>query len=292
MAKATMSFKIIKPHIHHNATRMESKSVEILRILRSRSCKDKKDPGIAILTISSQEETEYHSNDFDWEELRQQIENDPTLTYHFQPFTRHYHQSVMSSSLDSQSWNQFHSRHSTGKFFKIFTLSAMPLDRMSTSVKCFSVLKPGLYDMTMLRFEADQRVGFREYKLADVTRSYFFSLDSTRDLFLGRQTGQAFRLDAAKQKATELEADGSDDLDFGLNILAIGKAGVGKSATINSIFGEDKTSISAFQPATGSVKEISGMVGGVPIRVFDTPGFKSSIMEQGYNKEIYKEEPA
>ncbi|GKD06480.1 translocase of chloroplast 159, chloroplastic [Tanacetum coccineum] len=74
---------------------------------------------------------------------------------------------------------------------------------------------------------------------------------------LGRQTGQAFRLDAAKQKATELEADGSDDLDFGLNILAIGKAGVGKSATINSIFGEDKTSISAFQPATSSVKEIS-----------------------------------
>ncbi|GJZ75594.1 hypothetical protein Tco_0640059 [Tanacetum coccineum] len=26
---------------------------------------------------------------------------------------------------------------------QIFTLSAMPLDRMSTSVKCFSVLKPG-----------------------------------------------------------------------------------------------------------------------------------------------------
>ncbi|GKF17119.1 hypothetical protein Tco_0062037, partial [Tanacetum coccineum] len=41
-------------------------------------------------------------------------------------------------------------------------------------------------------------------------------------------------LDAVKQKAAELEADGSDDLDFGLNILAIGKAGVGKSATINS----------------------------------------------------------
>ncbi|GJZ57693.1 translocase of chloroplast 159, chloroplastic [Tanacetum coccineum] len=154
----------------------------------------------------------------------------------------------------------------------------------------------GLYDMTMLRFEADQRVGFREYKRVDVTRSYFFSLDSTRDLFLRvgfieveleyccvksvnrrRQTGQAFRLDAAKQKAAEVEADGSDDLDFGLNILAIGKAGVGKSATINSIFGEDKTSISAFQPATGSVKEISGMVGGVPIRVFDIRVQSSTI---------------
>ncbi|KAL4568009.1 hypothetical protein LXL04_023609 [Taraxacum kok-saghyz] len=72
----------------------------------------------------------------------------------------------------------------------IFTLLAVPIDRMSMAVaECFSVLKPGgldffkdhgLYDMTMLRFEADQRVGFREYKRSDGTRSYFFSLDSTR----------------------------------------------------------------------------------------------------------------
>ncbi|GJV08800.1 ribonuclease H-like domain-containing protein [Tanacetum coccineum] len=67
-----------------------------------------------------------------------------------------------------------------------FMLSAVPLDRMSTAVaESFSGLKPGLCDMTMLRFEADQRVRFREYKHVDVTRSYFFSLDSTRDIFLG-----------------------------------------------------------------------------------------------------------
>ncbi|GJT79672.1 translocase of chloroplast 159, chloroplastic [Tanacetum coccineum] len=87
-------------------------------------------------------------------------------------------------------------------------------------------------------------------------------------------------------RAAEVEAKESDDLDFGLNIVAIGKAGVGKSATINSIFGEDKTSINAFQFATGSVKEISGVVGGVPIRVFDTPGLKSSIMEKGNDKSV------
>ncbi|KAD5961842.1 hypothetical protein R6Q59_014875 [Mikania micrantha] len=265
-------------------------------------------------------ETEYHSNDFDWEELKERIEDDPTLAYHFDPFTP---QSSSPSSLDSQSWNQFHARHSTGKFFKerrylfkefpelvscgeyskvlevgcgngstalpilrckenilvfacdcstealdrateiiyasnvasarsrfrpfcwdfstcrfpkwlicdscyetslqkpnsegdstditslkksecciggmdfvtlIFTLSAVPLHRMSIAVaECFSVLKPGgllffrdygLYDMTMLRFDADQRVGFREYKRSDGTRSYFFSLDIARELFL------------------------------------------------------------------------------------------------------------
>ncbi|KAI3809315.1 hypothetical protein L1987_25286 [Smallanthus sonchifolius] len=245
----------------------------------------------------SSQETEYHSNDFDWEELRERIENDPTLGYHLVPFTP---QSPSSSSLDSQSWNQFHSRHSTGKFFKVklfkgylfvqerrylfkefpelsscgeyskvlevgcgngstalpilrckenilvfacdcstealdrateiihasnvvsarsrfrpfcwdFSMCRFPKwlicdscyensdfdnnERDSTAVaECFSVLKPGglllfrdygLYDMTMLRFEADQRVGFREYKRSDGTRSYFFSLDIARDLFLG-----------------------------------------------------------------------------------------------------------
>ncbi|MFS7972830.1 putative tRNA(Thr) (cytosine(32)-N(3))-methyltransferase [Helianthus anomalus] len=47
------------------------------------------------------------------------------------------------------------------------------------------LIDPGLYDMTMLRFEVDQKVGFREYKRSDGTRSYFFSLDIARDLFIG-----------------------------------------------------------------------------------------------------------
>ncbi|KAL4558855.1 hypothetical protein LXL04_037059 [Taraxacum kok-saghyz] len=105
-------------------------------------------------------------------------------------------------------------------------------------------------------------------------------------LIAGRQTGQLFSLEAAKRKAMELESEESTDLDFSVNILVIGKAGVGKSATINSIFGEDKTGISAFQPATDSVKEIRGVVGGVTVRVFDTPGLRSSVMDQGYNRSV------
>ncbi|KAD6120191.1 hypothetical protein R6Q59_026243 [Mikania micrantha] len=105
-------------------------------------------------------------------------------------------------------------------------------------------------------------------------------------LIAGRQTGQAFSLEAAKRKAMELEADGNTDLNFFVNILVIGKAGVGKSATINSIFGEEKTPVGAFQPATGSVKEITGVVGGVTVRVFDTPGLRSSVMQQGFNRSV------
>ena len=39
--------------------------------------------------------------------------------------------------------------------------------------------------MTMLRFEPEKRVGFREYMRSDGTRSYFFCMDTVRDLFTG-----------------------------------------------------------------------------------------------------------
>ncbi|WJX12843.1 hypothetical protein P8452_03296 [Trifolium repens] len=277
---------------------------------------------------------EYFSNDFDWEELRSEIESNPSLCHHFESFSSSS-SSSQSPQSDVQAWKQFHTRHSTGKFFKerryllkefpellssspsnsnpkllevgcgngstilpilranknivvyacdcsnetlekakeiitanavdlfkhrfhtfccdvstngfpnwlacntckdqflqkqscclsdfkvdnglhlrdscssdefdgcvggvdfitlIFTLSAVPLERMPRSIKeCFTVLKPGgmvlfrdygLYDMTMLRFESDKRVGFREYMRSDGTRSYFFCLNTVRNLFL------------------------------------------------------------------------------------------------------------
>uniref|UniRef100_A0A7N0TT84 AIG1-type G domain-containing protein n=1 Tax=Kalanchoe fedtschenkoi TaxID=63787 RepID=A0A7N0TT84_KALFE len=105
-------------------------------------------------------------------------------------------------------------------------------------------------------------------------------------LVAGRPSNQAFSLDAAKKTALELESQGEGNLNFSLNILVIGKSGVGKSATINSIFGDHKAGINAFEPATTSVKEITGVIDGVHIRVFDTPGLKTSVMDQATNRKI------
>ncbi|KAJ4805645.1 Methyltransferase [Rhynchospora pubera] len=68
------------------------------------------------MTSSSEKEAEYHNSDFNWEELREEIEKLPSLSYHLSP---HVSASTSDSSLvEADSWRRFHRRHSTARFFK------------------------------------------------------------------------------------------------------------------------------------------------------------------------------
>lgn len=105
-------------------------------------------------------------------------------------------------------------------------------------------------------------------------------------LALGRHSDQTFSLESAKGLAVQHEAEEDNSIDFSLNILVLGKSGVGKSATINSIFNKETTMINAFEPATTAVKMIAGKVHGVDIRILDTPGLKPSAKEQIVNRRL------
>ncbi|KAL2937154.1 hypothetical protein RDABS01_020603 [Bienertia sinuspersici] len=96
----------------------------------------------------------------------------------------------------------------------------------------------------------------------------------------------AFSYDRASAMAEQLEAAGQEPLDFSCTIMVLGKTGVGKSATINSIFDEVKFSTDAFQMGTMKVQDVQGTVQGIKVRVIDTPGLLSSCADQHKNEKI------
>lgn len=104
----------------------------------------------------------------------------------------------------------------------------------------------------------------------------------------GRNGGRVagFTFDRASAMAEQLEAGGQEPLDFSCTIMVLGKSGVGKSATINSIFDEFKFGTDAFQHGTKKVQDVVGMVQGIKVRVIDTPGLLPSWSDQRHNEKI------
>ncbi|KAL6642738.1 hypothetical protein ACP70R_020919 [Stipagrostis hirtigluma subsp. patula] len=104
---------------------------------------------------------------------------------------------------------------------------------------------------------------------------------------LRRTTAQGvFSFDRAREMAERLEAAGNEPLDFSCTILVLGKTGVGKSATINSIFDDRRLDTDAFDSSTTKVQEIVGTVEGVKVKVIDTPGLSCSSLEQHHNQKV------
>lgn len=63
-----------------------------------------------------------------------------------------------------------------------------------------------------------------------------------------------------------------------LTILVMGKGGVGKSSTVNSIIGERAVAVSAFQSETPRPVMVSRLRAGFTLNIIDTPG----LVEGGY----------
>ncbi|KAL8196584.1 hypothetical protein R6Q57_024879 [Mikania cordata] len=96
----------------------------------------------------------------------------------------------------------------------------------------------------------------------------------------------AFSFERASTMAEQLEAASQEPLEFSCTIMVLGKTGVGKSATINSIFDEIKFGTDAFQVGTKKVQDVVGTVQGIKVRVIDTPGLFSSWADQRKNEKI------
>lgn len=98
--------------------------------------------------------------------------------------------------------------------------------------------------------------------------------------------GATFSFDRASAMAEQLESTGQEPLDFSCTIMVLGKTGVGKSATINSIFDQVMFKTDAFKSGTKKVQDVVGTVQGIKVRVIDTPGLLPSWSDQHRNEKI------
>ncbi|KAK9121653.1 hypothetical protein Syun_019270 [Stephania yunnanensis] len=99
----------------------------------------------------------------------------------------------------------------------------------------------------------------------------------------------SFRNGVVREIAKEEEATGRPELDFSFRVLVLGRTGVGKSATINSIFDQVKLVTDPFQPATDEIEEVVGTVNGIRISFIDTPGLlPSSPANLRWNRKVLR----
>lgn len=66
-----------------------------------------------------------------------------------------------------------------------------------------------------------------------------------------------------------------------LNVVVIGKTGVGKSTLINTVFGDSVAEVGIGTPVTQAIRKLEKE--GVPLAIYDTPGLElqGNIMDKG-----------
>ncbi|MFO0099571.1 MAG: GTPase [Aphanizomenon sp.] len=72
-----------------------------------------------------------------------------------------------------------------------------------------------------------------------------------------------------------------NERDKKFTFLLVGRTGVGKSSTVNSLMGESIAPVGEYEPTTMEVKSYESEIGGVKFTIIDTPGLCDDLEEKG-----------
>jgi GTPase SAR1 family protein len=72
-----------------------------------------------------------------------------------------------------------------------------------------------------------------------------------------------------------------NERDKKFTFLLVGRTGVGKSSTVNSLMGESVAPVGEYEPTTMEVKSYESEIGGVKFTIIDTPGLCDDLEEKG-----------
>ncbi|KAK9835281.1 hypothetical protein WJX84_000422, partial [Apatococcus fuscideae] len=93
---------------------------------------------------------------------------------------------------------------------------------------------------------------------------------------------------AAQDMAAEADSQ-NVPLTFEVSIMMLGMSGVGKSALINRLLGQNVAPESAFGEHNGNkIREYTGEFKGVGVKIIDTPGLESSSNATAHNLSVLK----